>query len=46
MLEELINQHYQTGKPLSSPGLINGQRALKNSVMEAGVVYEVLGNAE
>lgn len=41
MPEELISQHYQTGKPLSP--LINSQRALKNSVMEAGVVYEVFG---
>lgn len=32
LLEELINQHYQTGKPLASPGLINGQTALMNSI--------------
>lgn len=41
VLEELISQHYQTGKSLSSPVLINGLRGPKNPIMEAEVAYEV-----
>lgn len=46
ILEELISQHYHSGKLLSIPCPRNGLRAQDNSTVKVGVVYEVPGECK